>query len=345
MLTCVCLGSMASEWADTIAQRLSLRYRVVAVRGEEPIAPSLASLADAIVTPNFDRTFPPMDRLQLLQSPLAGVDLIEFEAVPARAAICCVGGHEVAVAEYVTMAMLVWQRQFIASVETFRNGEWTFSSRTGGLLLRELHGKTLGIVGYGRIGRAVADRAAAFGMRVVACNRSAIRESRVLAKAYAWKDLPQMLGTADFVLISCAATTETKDVIDRETLRAMKRDAVLINVARGECVAEQDLYAACKEGAIAGAVIDTWYQYPSARDRTPRPSRYAFDRLPNVLMTPHNSAWTHETVERRIAEIVDNLGRLAARGELRGIVRPPLLSPPFTNANLDRDRNVSSRRA
>lgn len=344
MLTCVCLGSMASEWANTIGQRLGSRYRIVPL-GVEPISLTLAPMVDAIVTPKFDWSFPLMSRLKLLQSPLTGIDLIEFEAVPPQATICCVGGHDIAVAEYVIMAMLVWQRKFIASAETFRDGDWAFSSRTGGVLLRELYGKTLGIVGYGRIGRAVAARAVALGMQVVACNRSPLREGPPLARAYGWADLARMLGVADFVLISCAATSETMNLIDRDALAAMKRDAVLINVARGECVAEQALYVACKEGVIAGAVIDTWYQYPSPRNPAPRPSRYAFDRLPNVLMTPHNSAWTYETVERRIAEIVDNLERLAAGEDLRGIVRRPSPSATLTSAYPDRGSNVATRRA
>jgi phosphoglycerate dehydrogenase-like enzyme len=113
---------------------------------------------------------------------------------------------------------------------------------------------------------------------------------------------------------------ETRGLIDRRRLGLMKRSAVLINVARGEVVAEDALYEALRDRVIAGAVIDTWYVYPAAGEPDPYPSRRPFHELPNVIMTPHASGWTDKLLGRRWRVMADNLERLAAGQELRNVV-------------------------
>ena len=94
----------------------------------------------------------------------------------------------------------------------------------------------------------------------------------------------------------------------------MRSDGVILNVGRGPVIDEQALFDALQSGAIGGAIIDTWYRYPSGKDQSPMPGNLPFESLPNVTMTPHMSGWTEGTIKRRKQTIAENVGRLA-RGE------------------------------
>jgi phosphoglycerate dehydrogenase-like enzyme len=105
----------------------------------------------------------------------------------------------------------------------------------------------------------------------------------------------------------------------------MKRDAVIINIARGGIVDEQALYEALRDKTIGGAVIDAWYRYPSGDDLVARPSELPFHELPNLLMTPHSAVWTRGMIERRWRSIADNIDALARgdTGALQNVIRRP----------------------
>lgn len=314
-------GPMICELAGKLRDKLTTPYEMVCVPRGRP-AVDVAAHADVLVSESMDATMPAMPKLRLLQVPLVGLDLIDFQAVPPQAAICNVDGHEIAVGEYVLLAVLAWTRRYIQCDATFRSGDWGMSSRTGGPLLNEAAGKSVGIVGYGRVGRAVAARAAAIGMHVLVCNRTPFGEDARIASRFAWTDLHSLLRASDFLVVSCAATSETVGIIGRAAFSAMRADAVVINVARGEIVDEDALYEACLTRKIAGAVIDTWYRYPSQENLCPRPSRHPFERLPNVVMTPHISAWTMGTMDRRLQQIAGNMDHLTRGEALTHIVRP-----------------------
>ena len=185
----------------------------------------------------------------------------------------------------------------------------------------ELFGKTLGIVGYGRIGVEVAKRAHAFGMKVLACSRTARPGDGVVDSVQSTEGLDQMLAASDFVLMSLPLAESTRAIIGEPQLAAMKPTAVIINVARGALIDEQALYAACRDHRIGGAIIDTWYRYPSNANDTCEPSRFAFRELDNVIMTPHASAWTDQLAPRRNRVIAENLDRLARNQPLINVVR------------------------
>ena len=279
--------------------------------------------AHAIVTMTYDERFKGSESLKLIQVPGIGLDKINFNKVLPDTSVCVAYGHEVAVSEYVILAILNNCHQFMNIAENFRKINWHFSSRTGGPLHEEVLGKTIGIIGMGRIGQAVAIRAKSLGMKVIACNRSAINHNAV-DQFFAFHQLDVLLSKSNFVVVCCALAPETKDLINAKSFDKMDPASVLINVARGECINEKDLYEACSKNKISGAIIDTWYQYPSLENPYPLPSRYPFHLLPNVVMTPHSSAWTKEMLNRRIDTIAENLLRLAQRKPLLNLVTKPL---------------------
>ena len=178
----------------------------------------------------------------------------------------------------------------------------------------ELAGKTLGILGYGRIGQALAQRARAFDMEICAIRRDVARSARDgLARLGGLDILDEVLRRSDYLAITLPATVATRGLLGTAQLALMKPTAVLVNVARAEIVDEQALYRALAERAIAAAALDVWYRYPTDATPTP-PARQPFHELPNVLMTPHVSGWTEGMLAARARLIADNIRRIS-RGE------------------------------
>src|SRR5262249_13112402 len=128
--------------------------------------------ADAALVLAWGKTLPPAPRLKLVQVSGAGYEAVDLDAVPAGATVCNAFGHEEAMGEYAVMAMLAWCHNFLTYNTAFRRGSWRLGSRFGGPFHDELNGKTVGILGLGRIGAAVASRAKALGTKVIAINRT-----------------------------------------------------------------------------------------------------------------------------------------------------------------------------
>jgi len=286
--------------------------------------------ADAIVSMNWPASFPPGPRLRLLQLPGAGTDDIDFQAVPPTASVCNAFEHEIGIAEYVLGAMLEWHIGLRRMDAAMREHRW-WGSYLCGPRHGDLFGRTLAVVGYGRIGREVAKRAHAFGMRVIGVSRTPGPGDAWCEQVFAMDAMHRVLAQADFVLAALPLDETSRGVIGTDAFAAMRADAVLINVGRGPTVDEAALYAACRDRRIGGAVIDTWYSYPPQDGTTAvpvhRPSRFPFHELDNVLMTPHASAWTEALAERRCRVIAGNLDRLARGESLLNVVRAPRAAP------------------
>ncbi len=319
----VSYGKSFADRLDELAQRLGDGFEIVRVPTdatpqamEEGFAGALA-----VIAVGTSEGLPLPDGLKLLHLPGIGWDGVSPSHVPASAEIANVGGHEAAVAEYCLAQMLEWCHRLRAADTEFRAGSWMRSSRFGGQPHRELRGATVGIVGYGNIGRDLARMLRALGVRVLAANRSASAFDDLVDARFGLDEIPQMLAQCDFAVIAVALTPETRGLIGAEALQALGAEGVLVNVARGPVVDEDALFEALSDGTLGGAVIDVWYRYPDrVDDPDPKPSRHDFAALSNVVMTPHISGWTEGTAARRVAAIAENIER-AARGEaLRNVV-------------------------
>jgi len=318
---------MKVAFAGTFAARLEERVRAhlaipcdVIVDGERGIVARLPEV-DVLVTMEFTREMgAAARRLKLVQVPGAGLDRIDRSALPAGTWLANAYGHDVGIAEYVMGGMLAWTREFGRLDASLRRGVWESQWAVDAAPPAprpELAGKTLGILGYGRIGQALARRARAFDMAVWAIRRDVARsDPEGLAFLGGPDALDEVLRRADYLAITLSLTEATRGLLGERELGLMKPTAVLINVARAEIVDEAALYRALAQRRIAGAVLDVWYRYPTGPDPT-FPAHQPFHELPNVLMTPHLSGWTEGMLEARATLIAENIHR-TARGE------PPL---------------------
>src|SRR5205807_223308 len=296
------LGHFAAGVAPRILAKVKtpLESSILDDEGDaEHLAPLLAE-AEIVVGHIWRNSFPPAPRLRFLQSVAAGLDLLDIRAVPKGVTICNVFGHEPAIAEYVVMTMLALTHRLFEGVTAFRAGSWIASPQFGGGLPHgEVMGRTIGVIGYGRIGREVAERAAGLKCRVLAANRSPVADPALAEAVFPLAELDRMLPLCDTVLISCGLAPETKGLIDARRLALMKPGALLINIARAAIVDEDALYAALKDGHLGGAALDVWWQYPTPAEPERRPSRRPFHEPPNVLTTPHSSSSTDAPADRR----------------------------------------------
>src|SRR5690606_25070857 len=121
--------------------------------------------------------------------------------------------------------------------------------------------------------------------------------------------------------VCCPLTGETRAMSGADELAAMKPSAVIINVARAEIIEERALFEALDQGRVAGAYLDVWYRYPAGADDTVAPSEFPFHRMPNVVCTPHSSAWTTNLPGRRYTMIAQNIQRYRRGEPLRNVVR------------------------
>ena len=192
----------------------------------------------------------------------------------------------IAVAELTFAIMLAIQRNIVKAHNSTKNSEWLKKQLKG----RELYGKTLGLVGIGRIGTEVAKRAKAFGMNVIAT-----RESKEPSEYAEIVDLDELLEKSDFISFHVPLTEETRGMVNKENIEKMKDGVVIINNARGKVVNENDLAEALKSGKVGYAGIDVYQQEP--------PEGSPLLSVENVLLTPHLGAQTYENMDR-IGDVV-----------------------------------------
>lgn len=279
--------------------------------------------ADVIVGAAFHADLPRPRALRLLHVPGAGTDRVDLAAVPPGAAVCNCFGHERSMAEYVMAGLLLHEIPIVEADAELRRGLWRHGMGTRAALHGELGSRTLGIVGFGHIGRAVASLARAFGMAVHVVNRSPVAPGDLADRVFAWTDLPAFWGSVDALVITVPLTPDTRGLVDHAAFAAMRPNAVLVNVARGPVVEEAALYEALRERRIAHAVIDTWYAYPAPGEEGVRPAALPFHELTNIVMTPHFSGWTREMHARRQRTMAANIGRLRRGEALAHVVRAP----------------------
>ena len=235
-----------------------------------------------------------------------GVDNIDIPAATARGIIVInsPGGNTIAATEHTMAMMLSMSRNIPIANETMQKGEWNRKKYVG----VELRGKTLGVIGMGRIGSGVAKRALAFEMNVIAYDPY-INEERAKALGVKVATFDEVIRNADFITVHMPLTKETRGMIGMEQMKQMKKGVRLINCARGGIIAEEDLAEAVKQGIVAGAAIDVYTSEPVTKD-------HPLVGVPGIVLTPHLGA---STVEAQI-----NVSTDVAKGILAALHGEPV---------------------
>jgi phosphoglycerate dehydrogenase-like enzyme len=252
-----------------------------------------------------------------------GIDGLGVDLLPGSVAVANTFHHEVGVAEFAVAAVLLLPRRIALHDRLLRSGDWTGSVMWGEPPEYDtLVGRRVLIVGVGHIGSAIAQRLRGFEPELIGVSRDPNREIPVVDSVIGIEQLPAELPDADFVVLSVRLAPNTEGLIGSHELDLMKETAYLVNVARGGVVDEAALYEALKAKNIAGAAVDVWYRYPTARDERCMPSEYPFEELDNVIMSCNRSSWTRQMLEGRVRDVATNVRRLAAGEPLINLVRP-----------------------
>jgi len=243
-------------------------------------------------------------RLKVIGRAGVGVDNIDVPAATAKGIIVlnAPDGNTVAATEHTMAMMLALARNIPQAYVSTQNGKWERSKFVG----VEMRGKTLGIIGLGRIGSGVAKRAAALEMNIIACDPFMSAE-RAKELALELVELDRIFAEADFITLHLPLTAETKQLINKEAFAKMKKGVRIVNCARGGIIDEAALVEAIKEGRVAGAALDVFEQEPA----DPNNPLLALD---NVIFTPHLGASTQEAQIGVAVDVAAGVG-LALKGE------------------------------
>jgi D-2-hydroxyacid dehydrogenase (NADP+) len=257
------------------------------------------------VFPDFTRQFfaavRKAPRLRWMHVFNVGVDHPIFEEMLARGVrlTTSAGSTAVPIAQSAIMGLIALARGFPRWLVAQRSRRW---DPERGQPPADLQGQVAVIVGLGKIGAEIARLARALGLRVVAVRRGPRREDDPVDELHPPAALPGLLGRCDWLIVACPLTPETRGLIDADSLARLPRGARLINIARGEVVDEPALIAALKGGQLAGAYLDVF-------ETEPLPPASPLWDMPNVLVTPHNSAAAAGNEQRVLELFLDNLGR------------------------------------
>ena len=256
-------------------------------------------MRDVLISPN----------LQVVSRHGVGFESVDVDACTEMGIAVCISGdaNSQAVSEHAFGLMMACARSVRKAHRVIQEGTW----ERGDLAGIELHGKTLGIVGLGRIGTRLARQAHGFDMRVLACDPYV--DDQVFDTVSAERrDLTTLLAESDFVSLHVPFNSETEDMIGVRELESMKSTALLVNTARGELVDESALHAALTSGQIAAAGIDVFHDEPPAAD-------HPLSQLDNAICTPHIAGQTEEALIRTSVAAADNILRVF-RGEKPNII-------------------------
>jgi len=243
-----------------------------------------------------------------------GVDNVDVDAATRRGVIVMntPGGNTVSTAEHAFSLLVSIARNIPQAHASMKAGKWDRKSFEG----VELHGKTIGIFGMGRIGTEIARRVISFGMRAIAYDPYLSPSRARSLQVELFEDLDQVLEQSDFVTMHMPLTAETKHLINAERIAKMKRGARIINCARGGLVDEQALFDALRSGQIAAAAIDVY-------ETEPPPADFPLRTLSNVVFTPHLGASTAEAQESVGIEIAEAIRSVLLEGVIRNAVNVP----------------------
>ncbi|MBC7251552.1 MAG: D-2-hydroxyacid dehydrogenase [Anaerolineae bacterium] len=333
----------AKQFSDELLAQLQavsprLRIRQQPCRDAAEVAAALSEDVEVLYTYYIpDDLLSRAPHLRWVQLNSAGADhVLDHPLMQSEVMITTASGlHAVRIAEYVFASIFAFVYRIPRMLHYQRRREWP-SGRWDIFAGPELRGQTIGIVGYGSIGREVGRIAHALGMRVLASKRTpqlAISsdeyhipgtgdpEGKLVSRLYLPDQLPEMVAECDFVVVTTPLTPQTRGLISEKVLRAMKPNAYLVNIARGPVVDERALIRALQEGWIAGAGLDVFEEEPLPADSPLwELARASAEGAGNIILSPHIAGFTLRYDERAVEIFAENLRRYLSGQPLMNLV-------------------------
>lgn len=243
-----------------------------------------------------------MKNLKLIQTILAGANHLPYDTIPEAVKVCTThGANSRVIAEHCFALLLSCAKNVVRHTTDMRQGIFHQNIES-----KELEGNVIGIVGFGSIGKEIAKLARAFGMRIFAINTSG-RTDEDVEFIGTMKDLDSVLRNSDFLAVSIPLSKKTRNLITKKELDIMKKDAVLVNIARGKIVNMEDMFHHLKAHPEFQAAFDVWWSYPKPGQKFSL--EYPFETLPNFIMTPHIASIVRRWEERAVVVALENIAR------------------------------------
>ncbi len=254
-----------------------------------------------------------LPKLKLIQTLSAGVDLLDFNQIPDNITVCSnAGAFALPVAEHAVSMAMALSKNLLSNHMKMKNG--VFNQRSPSI---KLEGKMAGVLGYGGIGREIGRLCRGIGMELQVISRKPVSEN--VSFSGNLDSLDRVLQSSDFVFISLPLNRYTKNLITSDKLKKMKKDAILVNVARAAIINEQDLYNHLRENPEFKAGIDVWWQEPITTGEYEM--KYPFLDLPNVIGSPHNSGIVPDIDINAFMSALKNVELWMKTGKPHNVVR------------------------
>jgi D-3-phosphoglycerate dehydrogenase len=302
------LGPQLPSYVARHRARLPAGWDLVSMSGNDPRV--MGALADADFLVVLGKVsagmIRPARRLRLIQMQGAGYEQVDLHAAAAQGIpVATAGGANAgSVAEHAVALMLSVLRRIPAADAAARNGQWLQMPYYGEGLVRELGSATVGLVGFGHVGQAVARMLRGFGSGLLYFRRHRLPAGEETVLGVAYRPLAELLQQADVVSVQVPLSDQTRGMIGKSQLMLMKPSAVLVNVSRGAVVDERALIDALTVRGIAGAGLDVF-------EHEPLPADHPLLQLQNVVVTPHIAGAAVEAIDRTFDAVMDNLQRVA----------------------------------
>ncbi|OCT11957.1 hydroxyacid dehydrogenase [Paenibacillus pectinilyticus] len=301
------LTSMQGQMPEDLKKRSQFHWFTSSKEAREHIS-------DADVLISAGRLHPDLvaqaTKLKWVQTLSAGIDKLPLEDLARRDVIVtnARGVHTIQMSEFALSLMLQWVRKANLLHDNQQQHVWDHQVQFG-----ELHGKTIGIIGAGAIGEAVARKAKAFDMKVIGLNRSGTPQAAFDTTVHGEEGLAHLLAQSDFVVVLLPSTPKTRGFLRQDHLDLMKPNAFFINLARGDVLNEEALILALQQGKIAGAALDVFAQEPL-------PPSSPLWSMNNVILTPHIAGASVHYTDRVSTIFYHNLRAMLDGGDMRNVV-------------------------
>ncbi len=315
-MTVLFLQKPSGVWNEELP-RLRSHYPNVTFTHDENPDPETLKSVEVIVSPRISQEIvDAAPNLKAILLPMTGITHFPLETIKARGIrLGNSHGNSAGVAERAVAMILAFSGKIIEYHNDLKEHRWHGFWIGRGLddTWECIQEKRVAMIGAGEIGHFAARYLKAFDCTITGFKRTPVKELPRYYDRMVY-DIDEAIDGAEIVVVTLPSTEETRGLIDSARLERM-HGALLVNVGRGDVIDEEALFNACRDGVLRGAAIDTWYDYPQGSP-TGAPSRFPFETLPNVLLSPHTAGFTRLSAERCARETAENLRAWLERGEL-----------------------------